>query len=159
MTEASETLPDLEQSFTIRVNGADFEVEMKFALLRELTRSFPNPGDPQAAFHQPHLFELALTQLLIPRNEKGRPIDEDWDLDEIEVDPAESIALVKWAMEHVIRFFLIKLGTMTNLGESNRDRIEALLSSLPGLTALASKKASAGPTDLSDLISAASTGE
>lgn len=159
MTEASETLPDLSDEFDIAVNGELQTVVMKFALLRELTRAFPNPGDPQAAFHQPHLFELALTQLLIPRNEKGRPIDEDWDLDEIEVDPAESIALVKWAMEHVIRFFLIKLGTMTNLGESNRDRIEALLSSLPGLTALASKKASAGPMDANTPNLDASTGE
>ena len=159
MTEASDTLPELSDEFTITVNGAEQEVVMKFALLRELTRAFPNPGDPQATFHEPQLFELALTQLLTPRNDKGVPIDPEWDLDDAEVAPAEAVALVKWAMEHVIRFFLTKLSTMTRLGESNRDQIETLLSSLPGLKDLASKKPSAGPTDLNTLVSAASTGK
>lgn len=160
MTEASETIPELTDDFDVVIGGNPMTITMKFALLRELSRAFPNPGDPQAAFHQPQLFELALTMLLIPRNEKGIPLDPDnWTLDEAEIAPADAVALVKWAMEHVIRFFLTKLGTMTHLGESNRDQIEALLSSLPGLTALASKKPSAGPMDLSGLISAASTGE
>lgn len=161
MTDASEpTLPDLSDHFTIEVNGAEREITMKFALLRELTRAFPNPGDPQAIFHQPELFDLAMAILLIDRDERGRTLEttKDWTLDDVEIAYADAVDLAKWAMEHVIRFFLTKLSTMTRLGEANRDQIEALLSSLPGLKDLASKKPSAGPMDLNDLSSETSTG-
>lgn len=164
---ATDPTPELETTelsheFPIVLDGVATEVFMSFGLLRELARLFPNPGDPQACFHDSRLFELALTSILMPRNEKGKPtVADDWTLDDAgTVKDAEivTVHLVKWAMEHVIRFFLNKLVTMQSLGEGNKDQIEALLLSLPGLKDLASTKASAGPMDFNTLVSEASTG-
>lgn len=162
MTEASEILsPELSDEFTLTFDGQLRDIVMHFALLRELARRFPGPQDPQLVFHDELMFEDALICLLIPRDEKGKPTigaDEIWSLDDHEIKPDEAIKLVKWAMEHLIGFFLSKLSTVTTLGEAHQERIEALLSSLPGLKALASKTASAGPTAFRDLVSGASTG-
>lgn len=157
MTEASETsiLPvELSDEFDIVFDDKLRTITMKFALLRELARLLPGPNDPQLVFHDQNMFEDVLVTLLIPRDERGKPnlpkaadgTEQDWSLDDHDFDAKEAVALVKWAMEHVIGFFLSKFTTMTTLGESQLDQIEILLSSLPGLKGLASKKASAGPT-------------
>lgn len=152
--------PELEDDFIVSVNGEDREFTMKFALLRELTRAFPNPNDPQMVFQNEDSFETALAILLVERNEKGRPIvDDNWNLDDYEMAPQDAVNLVKWAMEHVLRFFLTKFTQLPTLGEKSLSQIEALLSSLPGLKASPSTKASAGPMDFSSLISDVSTGK
>jgi hypothetical protein len=160
MTEESKT-PDLETEITILINGEDREFSMKFALLRELARTFPNETDPQAVFQEQGLFDLALEILMIPRNEVGKVINPEggFNLDDFDMSQEEAIRLVKWAMEHVIRFFLIKLSNLMKLGEMSGEQIEALLSSLPGLRDSLSKKPSAGPMDFSTLTSEVSTGK
>lgn len=154
---------ELNDEFTLTVDGEEREVVMKFALLRELARAFPGPSDPQSVFHDEHMFETALTILLVPRDEKtGKVIlseNQEWSIDDIDLSPADAINLVKWAMEHVLGFFLQKFNQVMTLGETHAGQIEALLSSLPGLNDLASKRASAGPTDFNTLISEISTGE
>lgn len=171
MTEASETLnttPPAEE-FELMFDGEKREVVMKFALLRELARQLPGANDTQMVFHDEIMFEQVLVTLLIPRDAKGKPdlpkverdgemVEADWDLDDHDFDHAEAINLVKWAMEHLIGFFLSKLTAVSTLGEQNIGQIETLLSSLPGLKGLASKKASAGPTDFSTPTSEPSTG-
>lgn len=170
MTDASETptlSSDLTDEFTLRFDGEEREIVMKFALLRELARLLPGANDTQMVFHDEYLFEQVLISLLIPRNERGKPIVQTdpqngeeivYDLDDHDFDEGAAVRLVKWAMEHLIGFFLNKLTAVTTLGDQNVGQIEALLSSLPGLKALASKKASAGPTDFNSLVSPNSTG-
>lgn len=154
-------LPELSDEFTLKVDGESREIVMKFAMLRELARAFPGPSDPQLVFHDQIMFETALSILLAPRTKTGKidlPEDADWTIDDIDFSEDEAIRLVKWAMEHVLGFFLKKFNQLTKLGETHLKEIETLLSSLPGLKDLASKKASAGPTDFSTLLSDSSTG-
>lgn len=160
MTEASEplNLTAPTDEFELTFDGEPREIVMKFALLRELARQLPGANDTQMVFHDEIMFEQVLVTLLIPRDAKGKPdlpkverdgqmVEADWDLDDHDFDHGEAIRLVKWAMEHLIGFFLSKLTAVSTLGEQNIEQIELLLSSLPGLKGLASKKASAGPTD------------
>jgi hypothetical protein len=155
-------IPELNQEFTLKIDGEPREVVMKFGLLRELARAFPDPNDPQQVFHSPDLFETALTILLVPRDAKGKPtvgIDDDWSIEELDMDSIEAIGLVKWGMEHLLGFFLQKFRQVTMLGETQVLEIETLLSSLPGLKDSLSKKASVGDTASNTLSSESFTGE
>lgn len=149
MTETPLPTIELPEEFDLVFDGSPRTVVMKFALLRELARMLPGPNDPQQVFHDENMFEDVLVTLLIPRDERGKPVldeGQDWLLDDHDFSAEEAVALVKWAMEHVIGFFLSKFTTMTTLGETQLAQIETLLSSLPGLKASASMKASAGLT-------------
>lgn len=161
MTEETLKIPELLEEITIKVDGEEREIVMKFALLRELARAFPGPQDPQLVFSDQTMFETALSILLAPRKANGKidlAEDSEWTIDDLDFHQDDAIRLVKWAMEHVLGFFLKKFSQLTKLGETHVAEIETLLSSLPGLKDLASKKASAGPMDFNTLVSDNSTG-
>lgn len=152
-------MSELSDHKTIKANGEDREIFMSFGLLRDLNRAFPNPNDPPQVFHNPHQFEHALWLLLVPRSPTGKLLVEEFDLDEQEIDPDEAVSLVRWGVEHLMRFFLKKLGQVPTLGEGSIKEMEALLSAFPGLKGLASTSLFAGPTENSEAGSESSTNE
>lgn len=136
---------------------AEREFFMSFGLLRDLSRAFPNPQDPAEVMRDMNQFETALWLLLVPRSPTGKLMVEEFDLNEHAMAAVDSIALVKWAMEHLIRFFLLRLNELPTLGEQSVTQIEALLSAFPGLKDSVSKSLSAGPLIDQEVASAAST--
>lgn len=152
-------MSELLDHMTIRLNGEDREIFMSFGLVRDLNRAFPNPNDPVQVFHNPHQFENALWLLLADRSPTGKLLAEEFDLDEQDMDPDDAVALVRWGMEHLMRFFLKKLGQVPTLGEASVAQMEALLSAFPGLKGLASTSVFAGPTESNEAGSESSTNE
>lgn len=150
-------MTELNDHITVRVGDEDREFFMSFGLLRDLNRTFPNPQDPAQVFHDPVRFENALWLLLVPRTLTGKILQDEFDLDEVAVTPSDAITLVKWGMEHLMRFFLQKLGELPRLGEASVGQMEDLLSAFPGLKALASMSPSAGRTASSEADSESST--
>lgn len=150
-------MTELSDHFTIKQNDADHEVFMSFGLLRHLSATFPGANDPAEVFRDQTQFDLALWLLLVPRSKTGKLEVEEFDLNDCAIAAKDSIALVKWAMEHLIRFLLQRLSLLPKLGEESLTEMEALLSAFPGLKDSLSTSPFAGPTAGSEAVSASTT--
>lgn len=165
MTDTSQPVvgPDVElsQEITVKTRNGPRTIIMKFGLLREIARAFPDANSPQMIYQVPELMDTMLDILLVPRTATGRvdlPEDSKWTIDDEDLQPEDALRLVQWGVEHLMSFFLKKFKAMTEIGQTQMGEMEALLSSSPGLRALVSKKQSAGLTDVNTPSSEASTG-
>lgn len=156
-TKKSETALLISDHYTIKMDGKDKEIFMSFGLLRDLARALPNHNDPMLVFQDPNMFDTVLWLLLIDRSETGKILIDEFDLDDHILDEEAMVPMVKWAMEHLLSFFLRKLSQLPTLGEASLPQMEALLSAFPGLKASVSKSAFVGATASSEAQSENST--
>ena len=152
----------LDDRIRIRIDGSERELFMSFNLLRELSVITNSTGDLAAVLQSPVMFDSFLETLLWPRDEKlGRRAvkkegEEDFFLENAQIAPEDALRAVSWALEHVIRFFLMRFSAIQKLGDRNKAEIERLASFLTGSGLLASTSASHGLSPSAQAPSASS---
>lgn len=139
-----EKAPD---TFTINVNGKDQEIFMSFHLLNLLTTLVGRPENVGFITMDGNLREAILIECLVPRNEKGRPTTQEFDLWGLDVSTEEILDLLDWVTEHVTDFFTRAVERQVRHLEKNKAKLSALATSLIGRADSPSKNQPASPSE------------
>jgi hypothetical protein len=116
----------LSSNFTFTtLDGAGFEVFMSFGLLNELCKLV---GDPETVTRLPFehtMRDTFLTALLQDRNRVGKIIGAR-SMDEMDIDPQAVVAILAWASEHVLDFFINQAVSIKAISDKNEEKLKAL---------------------------------
>jgi hypothetical protein len=128
-------LPKPNRTFDITVNGETQTVVMSYGLFHEISKVVPSPEQiTDLLITDPYLRDYVIRRLLT--GNKKVSSDEDLvDLFELDVDLDEVEALVSWAAEHILHFFMKSAAKMAATGEKYQETIQNLIQSsqsLPG---------------------------
>lgn len=116
----------------IKQNGEDRELFMSFGLLNELTKLAPTPESVALFGLDPETRTEVRKAILAERKSGGkisRPVD---DPDEIEVSIEDTELMIKWAMEHVIGFFIRSMSAIEAVTKAAEPVLKGLKSSQDG---------------------------
>lgn len=127
-------IPKPSRSFDITVNGEKQTITMSYGLFHEISKVVPSPeqiGD--LLITDPYLRDYVIRRLLTG-NVKVASDDDLVDLFSLDVDLDEVEALVSWAAEHILHFFMKSAAKLAATGEKYQATIKELtLSSLSPL--------------------------
>ena len=121
----------MADTFTIKINGKERDVKMSFGLLNILCQKVGDLDGAATIAMDQSLREGVLIELLSDRDTRGR-ISEEFDLFTADMNPDDVVALLDWAGEHVLDFFLKGLERAKKLQERNMPRLKALMPSQAG---------------------------
>ena len=121
----------MADTFSIKINGKERDVKMSFGLLNILCQKVGDLDGAATIAMDQSLREGVLIELLSDRDTRGR-ISEEFDLFTADMNPDDVVALLDWAGEHVLDFFLKGLERAKKLQERNMPRLKALMPSQAG---------------------------
>lgn len=128
-------LPKPDRSFDITVNGTTQTVVMSYGLFHEISKVVPSPEQiTDLLITDPYLRDYVIRRLLTG-NKKVTQDEDLVDLFDLDVDLDEVEALVSWAAEHILHFFMKSAAKMAKTGEKYQETIKELTllsQSLPG---------------------------
>jgi hypothetical protein len=131
----------MTDKLSIKISGEERELFMSYGLLNELAKIVGSPeAAPQIAINE-YLREEVLKATLAERKPSGKVTKPVADIDDIDISIADVEALLDWATENVLSFFVRSLKKVVGHAEANKDAFEALKSSLAGLESSASATA------------------
>ncbi|KQS84252.1 hypothetical protein [Rhizobium sp. Leaf383] len=123
----------MTDKLSIVFEGKDRELLMSYGLLNELAKLVGSPEvAPQISLDE-GLREDVLGACLAYRKASGKILKKVEDMDDLDMSIDDIEAVLDWATEHVLSFFVRSLGKMVKRVESNKDVLEGLKSSLDGL--------------------------
>lgn len=123
-------MPD---KLSITFEGTSRELFMSYGLLNELTGIVSSPEIvPQISLYK-ELREEVLGACLAERKPSGKVTKKIDDMDDIDMSIEDVEAVIDWASEAILSFFVRSLGKMAKQAEANKDVFAGLKSSLAGL--------------------------
>lgn len=131
----------MSDKLSITYQGVERELFMSYGLLNELAKLVQSPEIAPSISLDEHLREEVLKACLAERKPSGKVLKAVEDMDDLEVSVEDIEAILDWATENVLSFFVRSLGKMVKRVEANKDVLEGLKSSLDGLQASASATA------------------
>lgn len=131
----------MSDKLSITFEGADREILMSYGLLNELAKLVGSPEVAPSISIDENLREEVLKACLAERKPSGKIVKHVADMDDLNMSIEHIEAVLDWATEHVLSFFVRSLGKMVKRVEANKDVLEGLKSSLDGLQASASATA------------------
>lgn len=134
----------MSDKLIIKVSGEERELFMSFALLTELTEIVISPENIGQIHLDNHTRETVLLSILSERNKGGRVTEPLEHLGDLEISVADHEAILDWAAQHVLDFFIRSIQRGAKITSDNREKMELLASSLDGLKDSASKSQSSG---------------
>lgn len=127
----TETKVKPNDRMTVEVNGQPQEVFMSGGLVRNIMRHFSQFDDFGQIFTNAEEQNVLIIQLLRPRNKSGSPaVKVNYSIDDFEMSIDDSAALVSWAVDHCLHFFMNSVSSATNLFESNKDNLVSMMKSV-----------------------------
>lgn len=127
----SQEVQKLNRTFSLEVNGKAREVFMSMGLLNELCKLIGDVENIGNVVVDDALREGVMVSLLAERSKSGK-ISQKFDIDELDVDPDQVIALVGWATEWVVDFFMKSAEAAKRVMVKNQERLNSLMSSPAG---------------------------
>lgn len=127
----SQEVQKLDRTFSLEVNGKAREVFMSMGLLNELCKLIGDVENIGNVVVDDTLREGVMVSLLAERSKAGK-ISQKFDIDELDVDPDQVIALVGWATEWVVDFFMKSAEAAKRVMVKNQERLNSLMSSPAG---------------------------
>lgn len=132
----------MSDKLSITFEGNERELFMSYGLLNELAKLVGSPEVAPSISLDEHLREEVLKACLADRKpNSGKVIAPVADMDDLDITISDIEAVLDWATENVLGFFVRSLGKMVKRVESNKDVLEGLKSSLDGLQGSASATA------------------
>lgn len=119
---------------SIKFDGADRDIVMSLGLLRALARTVGDPGQAVLVMLQDELRDAVLKEVVAERNEYGKIVQEH-DLDGLPMSAEDAIAVVDWASEHVLSFFVGRLKKVEEMSKGPLQKIKDLDASASGSVA------------------------
>lgn len=138
----------MNDKLSINYNGVEHELFMSYGLLNELAKLVGSPEVAPSISIDEHLREAVLSTCLAERKRSGKLIKSVEDIDDLDISVSDIEAILDWATEHVLSFFVRSLAKMVSRVEANKDVLEGLKSSMDGLQASHSGNPSSGPSDV-----------
>ena len=123
----------MSDKLNITYQGVDRELFMSYGLLNELAKLVGSPEIAPSISLDEFLREEVLKACLAERKPTGKVLKHVADMDDLDVSVEDIEAILDWATENVLSFFVRSLGKMVQRVESNKDVLEGLKSSLAGL--------------------------
>lgn len=122
-------LPKPSRTFDLTVNGEKQTIVMSYGLFHEVSKVVPSPEQiTDLLISDPYLRDYVVRRLLT--GNKKIENDEDLvDLFDLDVDLDEVEAMVSWAAEHVLHFFMKSAAKMAKTGEKYLETIRELTQS------------------------------
>lgn len=127
----TEQLPELPETFTLKVNGEDREVFMSFGLLNELTTIVGDPGAIASLTLNPEMRNKVLAAALAKRKKSGK-VEETIDIDDVDITITDMENVLDWVSGHVMSFFVRSLRKVAAVNEKYEAPLKDLVSSLVG---------------------------
>lgn len=125
-------LPKVNDNIQIIQDDKPRDIFMSFGLLSKLTKVVGSPDIVGAISVDPELRDSIIAELLAERKKSGKVINPVADLEDIDVSVEDIEALLKWASEHLMGFFVRSLQQVHHLTENHRTVLEALQPSSDG---------------------------
>lgn len=127
----SDETQKLDRTFSIEVNGKAREVFMSMGLLNELCKLIGDVENIGNVVVDDNLRETVIVALLAERSKTGK-VAQRFDIEDLDVDPDQVIALVGWATEWVVDFFMKSAEAAKRVMFKNQGRLNSLMSSPAG---------------------------
>lgn len=123
----------MSDKLTITFEGQERELFMSYGLLNALTGIVGSPElVPQISLHQDLRSEV-LGACLARRKKSGKIEKAVDDMDDLDISISDIEAVIDWASEAVLSFFVRSLEKMARQAEANKEAFAGLKSSLAGL--------------------------
>jgi hypothetical protein len=126
---------------TITQDGKERELFMSYGLLNVLSIAVGSPELVPAMSLDDELRTEVLKAVLAERKVTGKVVQAIADLEEIEISIDDVEAVLDWAGEHLMGFFMRRLAKSAKHVENHKSLLEGLKSSMDGLRSLASATA------------------
>lgn len=127
----SQEIEKLSRTITLDVNGKSREVFMSMGLLNELCKNIGDVENIGNVVVDDGLREKVIVALLAERSKSGKVVQK-FEIDDLDLDPDEVIALVAWATEWVVDFFMKSAEAAKRVMVKNQERLTSLMSSSAG---------------------------
>jgi hypothetical protein len=131
----------MSDKLSVTFEGNERELFMSYGLLNDLAKLTGSPEIAASMSIDQHLREETLKLTLAERKASGKILKHVDDIDDLDMSVSDVEAILDWATEHVLSFFVRSLGKTMKRVEANRDVLEGLKSSLDGLQASVSATA------------------
>jgi hypothetical protein len=122
----------LRDKLVIKQDGSDRELFMSFGLLNELSRLASNPEAVALFAIDPEIRDAVRKSLLAERKAGGKIISPIDDPDELNVSIDDTERMLKWAMDHVLGFFVRSMTSVADVTREVEPKLTALASSMNG---------------------------
>ncbi|MGO7308761.1 hypothetical protein ACCS91_33440 [Rhizobium ruizarguesonis] len=131
----------MTEKLTITQDGRERELFMSYGLLNVLSIAVGSPELVPSMSLDDQLRGEVLAAVLAERKVTGKVIKPVEDLDDIDVSIDDVEAILDWAGEHLMGFFMRRLAKSAKHVEKHKDLLVGLKSSMDGLQGLASATA------------------
>ncbi len=131
----------MADKLSIVFEGKERELFMSYGLLNQIATLVGSPEVAPSISLDEQLREAVLKLCLADRKPSGKVLKDVEDMDDLEVSVDDIEAILDWATENVLNFFVRALAKTMKRVEANKDVLEGLKSSLAGLQASASATA------------------
>lgn len=115
----------------VKVNGENRDIKMTFGMLNTLCQIVGDVDNIASLHVDAYVRSKILTELLSDRDSRGK-VRATADLESTDVSMDDVEALLTWAGDHVLDFFLKALERTKALQDKHLPRIKALMPSQPG---------------------------
>ena len=150
MTNQEYKVAEPDSRITVRVNGEDKELFMS-AGMRTVLATICNRDleDLSNIYLDPATQEKCMIELLVDRNERGKPSEDVSELTMMafEMESKEADRIVKWMGDHIMCFFLKGANSINQTMTEQQKVFQSLAHSLNGMENSMEKKQSAGPSE------------
>lgn len=117
----SETTP--QASVQVTVNGTEREIFMSFNRLNRLTYLVGQIDNLQAVMLNPEMRSAVLLDLTEDRDLNGKVVLRHTE-DSLDISQEDALALLDFAQEHIMNFFMIAAEKSLRLMNKNKGRLE-----------------------------------
>jgi len=124
----------MSEHLTVSINGEDRELFMSYGLLNELSRILGSIESIADAAMDPVVRDEVLIACLSERSKTGKLINRV-DIDDLGFSVDTAGAIIEWASEHVLDFFMKRVESANRLAEKQAARIKGLTPSSNGTEA------------------------
>lgn len=143
-------LPNDLLQIKIKRDTEDKELFMSAGMLRAIVGWVGTADRFIDVFTDPQIQLEILGFILAPKGADGK-VQEGFNLDTLEISPAEGDKVLKWVEAHILHFFIGNAKTLKASLESQQ--MKKLMALLSGMEDLQNGKPSSGPTNVEDVIS------
>lgn len=137
-------VPIPEDTLTVSLRNGQQELFMSAGMIRELVHYVGTNEDFVKLWVDPSMQDMLMSVVFVPRDEKGKMLDEEFHIGQVQLGAMESKKVLNWIEGHILHFFISNAETAKK--SLAGPQIMKLMGLLTGSLALMEQKPSAGAT-------------